>query len=46
MNWNDIVDDLVYSNSTTNELTLTAVPLTYSTFIYRVILSKNEILVG
>lgn len=40
-NWNIIIDDAVYSNSATQNLTLTNTPLTFNTYQYRVKLDRN-----
>lgn len=39
--WTNIVDDLIYSNATTNELTITTTPLLYNNYKYRVVLEKT-----
>jgi len=41
VNWNDINDDLIYSNTSTNELTIATTPLSYNNNKYRVVLTKN-----
>ncbi|MFD1292555.1 T9SS type B sorting domain-containing protein [Lutibacter holmesii] len=41
INWNTVVNDLIYSNATTNELTITNTPLSYNNNIYRVYLKKS-----
>lgn len=41
ISWNIIVDDLIYSNSTTNELTINTTPFTYNNNKYSIELQKN-----
>jgi gliding motility-associated-like protein len=40
LNWNNIINDAFYSNSTTNQLTITNIPLSFQNNNYRVVLNK------
>ncbi|RXP44802.1 gliding motility-associated C-terminal domain-containing protein [Lutibacter sp. HS1-25] len=39
--WTDIIDDLTYSNSKTNKLTILNTPLSFKNYKYRVVLNTN-----
>jgi len=41
VNWNDISDNAIYSNSGTNNLTLTNPPISYNNYQYRVFMTKT-----
>lgn len=45
-NWNPITDGAFYSGSTTNHLTVLAVPLTYNNYKYRAFLNRTDNICG